>query len=128
MSGITMKELCDYISQWHEVKFTYNNEKYVIQPEVINGKSYLVIWNCEEDGVCIYRYSIPNHETIAQDLIGLVLNEKCFDGKSFYEIESEITVSNNIFNSALILETKKWFTVPLLHHLRKSLDVILFNE
>lgn len=29
MSGITMKELCDYISQGHEVEFTYNNEKYV---------------------------------------------------------------------------------------------------
>ena len=94
MSGITMKQLCDYISQGHEVEFTYNNEKYVIQPEVTNGKSYLVIWNCEEDGVCICRYSIPNHETISQDLIDLVLNEKCFDGKSFYEIESEITVDN----------------------------------
>lgn len=94
MIGITMKELCNYISQGHEAEFTYKNERYVIQPEVDNGKSYLVIWNCENDSACICRYGIPNHETISQDFIDRVLNEKCFDGKSFYEIESEITVDN----------------------------------
>ena len=95
MNGITMKELCDYISQGHEAEFTYNNEKYVIQPEVDNnGKTYLVIWNCESDSACICRYSIPNQDIITQDLIDKVLNEKCFEGKSFYEIESDVTVEN----------------------------------
>lgn len=89
-----MKELCDYISQGHEAEFTYKKEKYVIQSEVANGKSYLVIWNYEEDGVCICRYSVPNNGVISQDLVDLVLNKKCFGGKSFYEIESDITVDN----------------------------------
>lgn len=33
-----MQELYDYISQGHEAEFTYNNEKYVIQPEVDNNE------------------------------------------------------------------------------------------
>lgn len=94
MKGITMTDLYDYISQGHEAEFTYKDTLYVIQPEVVNNKPYLVIWNCEKDGSCICRYSIPNQDIITQDLIDKVLNEKCFDGKNFYEIESDVTVEN----------------------------------
>ena len=37
---------------------------------------------------------ISSQDIITQDLIDKVLNEKCFDGKSFYEIESDVTVEN----------------------------------
>jgi len=94
MIGITIKELCDYISQGHEVEFKYENNQYILQPEVIDGKEYLVIWNCEQDAACICRYEIPNQDVITQDLIDIVLNERCFAGKSFYEIESDVTVEN----------------------------------
>ena len=94
VKGITMLDLREYISCGHEVEFTYREKMYVIQPEVVNGNSYLVIWNCEKDGSCICRYCIPNQDVITQDLIDKVLNKKCFDGKSFYEIESDVAVEN----------------------------------
>ena len=94
MIGTTIKELCDYISQGHEAEFKYMDELYVLQSEVTDGEPYLVIWKCEQNSACICRYKIPNHDTITQDLIDKVLNERCFNGKSFYEIEAEITVEN----------------------------------
>lgn len=94
MIGTTMKKLCDYISQGHEAEFTYKGKMYVIQPEVVDSNSYLVIWNCEKDGNCICRYSIPNQDIITQDVIDKVLSKKCFDGKSFYEIEAGVVVEN----------------------------------
>lgn len=94
MKGITMLELCEYISHGHEAEFTYKGKMYVIQSEVVDNNSYLVIWNCEKDGSCICRYSVPQKDIITQDLIDKVLNEKCFDGKSFYEIESDVVVEN----------------------------------
>lgn len=94
MNGTTIKELCDYISHGHEAEFKYKDELYVLQSEVADGKSYLVIWKCEPDSICICRCEIPNNDTITQDLTDKVLNEKCFEGKSFYEIESEVTIEN----------------------------------
>lgn len=94
MKSITMTDLYDYISQGDEAEFTYKDTLYVMQPEVVDNKSYLVIWNCEKDGSCICRYSIMNQDIITQDLIDKVLNEKCFNGKNFYEIESDVTVEN----------------------------------
>lgn len=94
MNGITIKELCDYISRGHEAEFRYKDSLYVKQPEVTDDKAYLVIWSCDKDGICICRYYILNQGIIAEDLIAKVLNEKCFDGKSFYEIKSDVTVKN----------------------------------
>lgn len=92
MKGITMEDLREYISLGHEAEFTYKDIMYVIQSEVLDNNSYLVIWNCGEDSRCICRYSIPNQGIISQDLIDNVFGEKCFDGKSFYEIETEVIV------------------------------------
>lgn len=89
-----MEELKDRLVNGHEAEFKYKDELYVLQSEVADGKSYLVIWKCEPDSICICRCEIPNNDTITQDLTDIVLNEKCFDGKSFYEIESEVTIEN----------------------------------
>lgn len=94
MKGITMQDLRDCISHGHEAEFIYKDKLYVMQPEVIDNKLYLAIWNCEKDGSCICRYGIHDQDIISKDAIDGVLNEKCFDGKSFYEIESDITVVN----------------------------------
>lgn len=91
MIGTSMDELKDRLIKGHEAEFTYKDIIYVIQPEVLDNKSYLVIWNCGKDSSCICRYSIPQG-IIPQDLIDKVFNEKCFDGKSFYEIEADVTV------------------------------------
>ena len=43
MQGISMDELYELISHCHEAEFEYNGTTYVLQPEMKNGKEYLVI-------------------------------------------------------------------------------------
>ena len=92
MNGIKMNELIDLISQFHEAEFTYDGKTYVLQPEVDREKEYLTIWSCSEPA-CICRYETNEHNIIPKDVIDKVLSEKCFYGRSFFEIEHEITVN-----------------------------------
>lgn len=94
MNGIQMNELYDLISHCHEAEFEYNGTTYVLQPEVNDSKPYLVIWDCTPDvAKCIAKQEIGVDGDIPQEVIDAVLSEKCFDGKSFVEIEQEITVT-----------------------------------
>lgn len=93
MNGIKMDELYELISHCHEAEFEYNGTTYVLQPEVNDGKSYLVIWDCTPDATkCIAKREIVVEGDIPQSVIDAVLSEKCFTGKSFLEIEQQITV------------------------------------
>ncbi|MDO4555103.1 MAG: hypothetical protein Q4B70_08180 [Lachnospiraceae bacterium] len=92
MNGIGMKELEELLSHGHEAEFTYHDSNYVIQPELADGKTMLVIWDCSPAGKCICSVDIPEHGDIPATSIECILNKKCFSGKSFMEIESEITV------------------------------------
>ena len=92
MKGINISELIELLSHGHEAEFTYRNTPYVIQPEIKDGQAFLVIWNCLPDGKCIAQHNIPEQGDIPVSAIEYVLNYKCFSGKSFMEIESEITV------------------------------------
>lgn len=96
MRGIKLDELCSLVSTGHEAEFVYRSDLYVIQSEVQENESFLTIWTCGKNAHCICKQLIPVQGKIQQSVIDKVFNEKCFDGKSFYEIESEITV-NNIF-------------------------------
>ena len=94
MQGITMNEMCELISHYHDAEFEYNGTTYVLQPEVNDDKTYLVIWDCTPDAAkCIAKSEITVEGDIPQSVIYAVLTEKCFDGKSFLEIESNITVT-----------------------------------
>jgi hypothetical protein len=94
MQGVTMDELCDLISHCHEAEFEYDGTTYVLQPEVDDDKSYLVIWDCTPDSAkCICKHEIGDWGDIPQPVIDAVLSEKCFNGKSFIEIEKDITVT-----------------------------------
>ena len=94
MYGIEMNELKELISHCHEAEFEYNRTTYVLQPEVNDGKTYLVIWDCTPDAAkCIAKHEIETDGDIPQYVIDSVLSEKCFDGKSFLEIERDITVT-----------------------------------
>lgn len=94
MNGIKMNELYELISHCHEAEFEYNGTTYVLQPEVNDNKSYLVIWDCTPDTAkCIAKHEIGVEGDIPQAVIDAVLSEKCFDGKSFLEIEKDITVT-----------------------------------
>lgn len=94
MQGITMNELCELISHYHDAEFEYAGTTYVLQPEVNDNKDYLVIWDCTPDAAkCIAKHEIGAEGDIPQSVIDAVLSEKCFNGKSFLEIEQEITVT-----------------------------------
>lgn len=93
MQGISMDELYEVTGYCHETEFTYKGIPYILQPEVSNGKSWLVIWDLTEHGTCICRHEIPDEGDIPKETIEAVLSEPCFDGKSFLEIEQDITVT-----------------------------------
>lgn len=94
MNGIKMDELYERISHCHEAEFEYNGTTYVLQPEVNDDKTYLVIWDCTPNAAkCIAKHEIEVEGDIQQSVIDAVLSEKCFNGKSFKEIEQNITVT-----------------------------------
>lgn len=94
MNGIEMNELYELISHCHEAEFEYDNTTYILQSEVNNGKDYLVIWDCTPNfAKCICKHEIDNLGDIPKDVIDAVLSDKCFDGKSFLEIEKDVTVT-----------------------------------
>ncbi|MDO5014586.1 MAG: hypothetical protein Q4E28_01335 [Clostridia bacterium] len=88
-----MDELVDLISHSHEAEFEYSGTTYVLQPEISEGKAWLVIWDISENGKCICKYEIPEEGDIPQEIIQKVLSEKCFNGQSFLDIEKDITVT-----------------------------------
>lgn len=94
MIGIKLDELIELVSYNHEAKFEYDGKTYVLQPEVDeDGNAFWVIWDCSPDGICICKHRIPQDGDIPQECIDTVLSEKCFNGKSFLEIEKDITVT-----------------------------------
>jgi len=94
MNGIKMGELCELISHGHEAEFEYNGTTYMLQPEVKDNRNFLVIWDCTQDAAkCIAKHEIDDGGNIPQSVIDAVLSEKCFNGKSFMEIEHGITVT-----------------------------------
>lgn len=93
MIGVSMSELYELVSHWHDAEFLYKDIMYVLQPETSDGKTWLVIWDCSENPKCICRYEIPEHGDIPQETIQKVLEEKCFDGQSFLDIERGVTVT-----------------------------------
>lgn len=93
MNGISMKELREVISYWHDAEFVFGGTSYVLQPEKKNGKNWLVIWDLSTPPHCICRHEIPEEGDIPLEIIDAVLSEKCFSGKSFFEIEKDVTVT-----------------------------------
>lgn len=94
MKGIKIGKFCKLISYCHEAEFEYNGTTYMLQPEVNNGKAYLVIWDCTPNSTkCIAKHEITMSGDIPQSIIDKILSEKCFNGKSFMEIEKNITVT-----------------------------------
>lgn len=94
MQGVTMNELYELISYYHEAEFEYNSTTYVLQPEENDGETYLVIWDCTPNAAkCIAKHEIGVKGDIPKAVIDAVLSEKCFAGKSFLEIEHDVTVT-----------------------------------
>ena len=94
--GINIKNFVDTLETGHELEFLYNGNTYVIQPIKEDGKHYLVAYLCNDSGICEY---IAKEEGllkygVEKEVIEKVLNTKCFEGKSFFEIYKEIEIIN----------------------------------
>ncbi len=71
----------------HEAEFVYDGCKYSIESEIDGNDSVIKIWKCGTEPRCILKRSVRNE----QDLENL-FNVKCFQSKSFNEIEDQIIV------------------------------------
>ena len=92
MQGITMEELRERITYSHEAEFVYDGATYMIQPIATDEKAWLII-DCVDTSKRLCQHEIPLSGDIPQSVIDAVLSEKCFKGKSFMEIEKDITVT-----------------------------------
>lgn len=94
MQGISIAELYKVISHSHDAEFSYGGTTYVLQTEMDEDNSFLVIWDCTPNAPkCITKYKIPDQNTIPKQVIDQILNDKCFSGKSFMEIEQGVVVN-----------------------------------
>ena len=96
MKGIDINDFVESLETGHELEFRYNGNVYVIQPITENGKNYLVAYLCDDSRICEYiaqAESVREHG-LEKEVIEKVLNTKCFEGKSFFEIYKEIEIIN----------------------------------
>lgn len=88
MIGTTIDELKEKVYNGHEVEFVYLNCEYSIELDIINGVNVARIWQCDmKETKCISQFEISTVEDME-----LLLNDKCFNGKSFYDIQLEVIV------------------------------------
>ena len=92
MNGIKMTELYELISHNHEAEFEYDGTTYILQPIANDEKAWLII-DCVDTFKRLCQHEIPMSGNIPQSVIDAVFSEKCFNGKSFIEIEKDITVT-----------------------------------
>ena len=94
MKGINIKNFCETLEDGSELEFEYENTQYVIQPLVIDNRYCLTVWKIIDDknGSCMIKKEIHSDEGIEKEVIDKVLNSKCFNGKSFFEIYNDIEI------------------------------------
>ena len=96
MKGINIKNFVESLETAHELEFSYNGNVYVIQPIKEDDQHYLVayLWKDLENCGCIAQEKSLRVCGIEKEVIEKVLNTKCFEGKSFFEIYKEIEIIN----------------------------------
>lgn len=95
MIGTTMEELKQYLKSNREIEFSYQGFQYTIEPGGIGTNTLFSVWKSKSDtntADCIYEYTTSPDMIIEDEIINDFLNMKCFNGKSFLEIEAEVTV------------------------------------
>ena len=90
MTGATIDELYEDLMENHEFVFDIHGTEYVVQPEIRNGKDFLVIYPWIEGMDCIAE-QCTQHQ-ISKDDIDAILSQKCFDGASFLDLLDEIKI------------------------------------
>lgn len=88
--------------------FSYQNSVYTIEPGGITANTRFSIWKSKSNADtadCICEYTAPSGMIGEDELINDFLNTKCFNGKSFFEIEDEITVDVSMDKSMIMTIT-----------------------
>ena len=78
-----------------DLVFEYNEKKYQIEPNDMDDEiCSLTIWTAEEnvDNIRLVKEANTSKSGIAKEVIDKVLNTKCFEGKSFFEIYNDIQI------------------------------------
>ncbi len=93
--GITLEELVDLLSRGHEAVFTLDNNEYILQPE---GTDFVLYQN-QPTLIYLCRVPLVQNDThnnancgMWKDAVEAIINEKCFDGKSFMDLLKNIHV------------------------------------
>ena len=96
MKGINIKNFCEDLEHGHELEFEYKGKIYVIQPIAEDDKYWLVAYLCDGSENCGYlvKEEIFQAYGVEKEVVDKVLNTKCFEGKSFFEIYKEIEIIN----------------------------------
>ena len=94
MKGINIKNFCESLEHNGELEFKYESTLYVIQPLFKDEKYWLTAWKIIDDkhGICLVKEEIFSNQGIEKEVIDKVLNAKCFNGKSFFEIYNDIEI------------------------------------
>ena len=90
MTGATIDELFDDLKENHEFVFEVLGTEYVIQPEVRNGKLFLVINHWTAGLGCVAEQPIQSEISDAD--IDAILKQKCFNGVSFMDLLDDIKI------------------------------------
>lgn len=93
MTGLNMQEFKEALKGNREIEFMYNGNGFVIQPELRGASVYLVIWQTGDNAACIAEKKIANNGQITDEDIDFLLNQKCFGGRSFLDVEQNMVVS-----------------------------------
>ena len=95
MRGINIKNFVEGLEHSEELEFEYNGKQYIIQPEVNTEGRWFVIYMTDDffkTSICIAREKKPDKDGVPKEVIDKVLNTKCFEGKSFFEIYNDIQI------------------------------------
>ena len=94
MSGINIKNFCESLEHNAELEFEYNGKEYVIQPIAEDNRHWLVAYFFDGSGTCDYlvKEELFQEIGIPKETVDKVLNIKCFEGKSFFEIYNDIQI------------------------------------
>jgi len=97
MKGINIKEFCESLEHNHELEFEYNGNTYVIQPIGEDNRYWLVAYLCgdyesENDLEYLVKEETFREAGVEKEVVDKVLNVKCFEGKSFFEIYQDIEI------------------------------------
>jgi hypothetical protein len=87
--GIELSELIDMLAQNHEAEFMWNDMEYMIQPV----DDHIILYRSSPDLCDLCKITLSGSNLVGEDIVRKLLNEKCFNGKSFMELQNEITIT-----------------------------------